>query len=314
MPWRVRPLLLLALVVALVLAGCAGGEDGDRREGGSQPAALPGKGKPPVRLGTKNFTEQYLLGELYAQALRAKGFSVDLKLDIGATEVADRALTSGVIDLYPEYTGTSLSVVKGQQEVPGSARETYRLAKAFYEARGQTLLEMTPFEDRDAVVVTQAYAAEHGLETTADLRKLGAAVTFGAPPEFRTRRAGLVGLREAYGLRQLRFEPLPIEAILDALDGGRIQAGDVFTTDPRLAGRMYSVLSDPKGIFGYQNVAPVVSEDALAEQGPAFAQTLDAVSATLTTAAMRRLNAAVDVDGDTPEAAARRFLEQQDLL
>jgi osmoprotectant transport system substrate-binding protein len=310
---RVRPLLLLALAVVLVVAGCGGDEPEKRRERGSPAAALPGTGKPAVRLGTKNFTEQYVVGQLYAQALRAEGFTVDLKLDIGSTEVADRALTSGVIDLYPEYTGTALSVVKGQSRIPDGAEATYQQAKRFYEQRGQTLLDRTPFEDRDAIVVTREYAEAHDLETTADLKRLDS-ITLGGPPEFRTRFAGLIGLRRAYGIRNVRFKALFIDDVVKALDEGRIQAGDVFTTDPRLAGSGYVILADPKGVFGYQNVAPVVDFETLQEQGSAFAVTLNAVSAQLTTDVMRTLNAAVDIDGEDPEAVARRFLQERGLL
>src|SRR4051812_43970769 len=145
--------LFLAFVCAATVAAC-GGDDGP---GSATPDGrapdLPGAGRPAVRLGTKNFTEQFVLGELYAQALRAKGFTVDVKPDIGSSEVADKALTSGKIDLYPEYTGTALSVVKEQDTVPMTPEQTYAQAKAFYARRGQVLLERTPFQDRDALAV-----------------------------------------------------------------------------------------------------------------------------------------------------------------
>jgi osmoprotectant transport system substrate-binding protein len=301
---------LLALLLALSVAAC-GSDSGDGASGGGD---RPGEGKPPVRLGTKNFTEQFILGELYAQALRAKGWDVDLKRDIGSAEVIDKALTSGRIDGYAEYTGTTLSVLKGQRDVPRTAGETYRQAKAFYEGRGQTLLERTPFEDRDALAVTKAFARRHGgLDSTADLKGLGM-VRLGAAPEFRTRFAGLQGLRSEYGLTNLRFKALPIDAIFDALDRGTIQAADVFTTDPRLATGKYVVLDDPKAIFGFQNVAPVVSQEVLDKQGPAFSQTLNAVSATLTTEVMQQLNDQVAVDGRAPEDVARDYLKAQNLL
>jgi osmoprotectant transport system substrate-binding protein len=304
-----RSWALLALVLALSVAAC-----GSDAGGGSSGGGEPGEGRPPVRLGTKNFTEQFILGELYAQALRAKGWEVDLKHDIGSAEVIDKALTSGRIDLYPEYTGTTLSVAKGQRDVPTTAEETYQQAKAFYEGRGQTLLKRTPFEDRDAIAVTKAFARRHGgLKQTGDLKGAGV-VRLGAAPEFRTRFAGLQGLRSEYGLTNLRFKALPIDAIFQALDRGDIEAADVFTTDPRLATGKYVVLADPKAIFGFQNAAPVVSQQVLDAQGPAFARTLDAVSATLTTDVMQQLNGEVAIDGREPEDVARDFLEAQKLL
>jgi osmoprotectant transport system substrate-binding protein len=311
--WACFAVLLLA--VALMACGGADGRPGDHT--GDRPSAaqdMPGAGRPPVTLGTKNFTEQFILGELYAQALEARGWTVDLKADIGSSEVADRALTSGKIDLYPEYTGTTLSVVKGQTKVPRTAEATYRQAKAFYARRGQVLLDRTPFEDRDAIAVTRQFSERHGLHTTADLANVDGHVTIGAAPEFRTRFAGLVGLRREYGLTNLRFAPLTIGGTYPALDKGRIDAADVFTTDGQLASGRYVVLEDPKGIFGYQNLAPVVSQKVLKRQGQAFARTLNAVSARLTNEAMQKMNAAVALDHKRPAEVARQFLRANGLL
>src|SRR4051794_2462867 len=167
--------LLVALSIALGVSAC--GSSGDGKSDGGK--------RPQVTLGTKNFTEQYILGQLYAQALRAKGYKVEIKENIGSSEIADRALTSGSIDMYPEYTGTSLSVAAHESDPPASARATYQAAKQFYARRGQTLLEATPFEDRDAIAVTAAFAREHDLKSMGDLRSLGS-FTIGAAPEFRT--------------------------------------------------------------------------------------------------------------------------------
>jgi osmoprotectant transport system substrate-binding protein len=305
--------LLAALMLAAAITGCGSGGGGSSPASGKRDGG-PGKGKPAVTLGTKNFTEQFILGELYAQALRAKGWTVDLKQNIGSTEVTDKALTSGGIDMYPEYTGTTLSVVKGNTMPTRSARGSYLEARRFYERRGQTLLEPTPFEDRDVLAVTKRFAQEHGgLNSLRDLRRL-ATVRLGAAPEFRTRFAGLIGLRSDYGLHNIRFVPLEIGDAYRALDEGRVEVADVFTTDGQLLSGRYVLLDDPKAIFGFQNVAPVVDKKVLAEQGPAFARTLNAVSAKLTNDAMRRMNAAVALDNKQPADVARTFLSQNALL
>jgi osmoprotectant transport system substrate-binding protein len=314
--------LFAAFSVCLGLTAC-GGDDSETTtaSGGSSTTATqaadakPGEGKPEVTLGAKNFTEQFILGELYQQALEAKGWKVNLKSNIGSTEVTDKALTSGKIDLYPEYTGTILSVVKGQTDVPRSAEDTYAQAKAFMQGRGFELLEQTPFEDRDAVAVTKQFAESNGgLASTEDLKQLGSKVTIGGPPEFRTRFAGLKGLREEYGLTRMKFKPLAIGLNYQALDKGRVQAADVFTTDGQLASGKYVVLEDPKAIFGFQNVAPVVSKKVLDAQGSEFAAALDAVSKLLTNEAMQKMNSAAAVDKQKPEAIAQQFLEANGLL
>lgn len=303
--------LLAVFTLALGAVGC-GSDSG----GSGKPKGGPGAGKPPVTLGTKNFTEQFILGQLYAQALRAKGWKVELKENIGSTEVADRALVGHAIDLYPEYTGTSLSVVKGDDMAPRSASATYRAAKAFYEGRGQTLLEATPFEDRDAIAVKARFAKTHGLHSMDDLKRLSGTLRIGGAPEFRTRFAGLEGLRTVYGLRRTRFVPLELDAGENyrALDSGHVEAADVFTTDAQLASGKYAVLKDPQAIFGFQNLAPVVDRKVLARQGRDFAETLDAVSGKLTNDAMQRMNAAVAIQGKSPAEVARAFLTQNSLL
>jgi osmoprotectant transport system substrate-binding protein len=302
-----RMVALLLAVASLAVGAVACGSGGS---GGKASDA-----RPQVTLGTKNFTEQYVLGQLYAQALRAKGYKVEVKENIGSSEIADKALTSGSIDLYPEYTGTSLSVAAGETMAPRSAQETYRKAKAFYAKRGQTLLEATPFEDRDAVAVTKAFARKHDLESMGDLRRLRS-FTLGAAPEFRTRSAGLQGLREDYGLDNVKFVPLEIEAgaNYEALDSGQVDAADVFTTDAQLASGKYVVLKDPAAVFGFQNLAPVVDSEVLREQGAGFAETLDAVSGKLTNEVMQHMNADVAIDGKEPADVAREFLQRNSLL
>jgi osmoprotectant transport system substrate-binding protein len=309
----------LGLTAVIALAACGGGSkksSTSATSASSTPAASssPGAGKPAVTLGDKNFPEEYLLGALYQQALQAKGYKVTLKGNIGSSEVTDKALTSGKIDGYPEYTGTILSVLAGQAKVPTSADETYTKAKAFEEGRGFTLTAQTPFEDKDAIGVTKDYATKNGLASISDLAKLGSKVTLGAAPEFRTRDAGLIGLKKVYGLTKLKFKPLTIGLPYQGLDQGKIQAADVFTTDGQLTSGKYSVLTDPKNIFGFQNVAMVISRKVLTAEGPEFGQTIDAVSAKLTTEAVQAMNKAVVLDKQDPAAIAKQFLQANGLV
>lgn len=294
------------LAMGLGVAGCGGKENG--------PGGKPGAGKPPLTLGSKNFTEQFILGQLYEQALEARGFRVTLKNNIGSSEITDKALTSGKIDAYPEYTGTILSTVAGRKARPTSAKQAYREAKRFEQQRGFTLTRPTPFFNTDALAVLRSYAKRSHLKQISDLRRLGSSVTYGAPPESRTRFEGLVGLRRVYGLTQMKFKPLAIGLQYKALDGGQIQTADVFTTDGQLNGDRYKVLRDPRHVFGFQNVAMVVSRKMLAAEGPAFEKTIDAVSEKLTTAAMRRMNAAADLDKVPPAQVAHKFLKANELL
>ena len=306
--WR-RLLGLLTVMSALVLAasGC-GGDDG----GGAEGADANGE-KPKITIGTKNFTEEFILGELYAQALEAKGFDVTLKKNIGSTEIIDKALTSGQIDMYPEYTGTALTVVFGATGSADTAEDTYADAKAKYEERGQTLLEMTPFSDSDAIAVLKTTATKSGLESVGDLKKLGD-FKLGGQPEFRTRAQGLPGLKKNYGLTKVEFVPFAGISPYEALDQKQVDAAAIFSTDPPLATGKYVVLEDTEAQFGFQNVAPVIDQDVLEQGGDELAATLNAVSEKLTEDAIIAMNSAVAIDQRPEKEVAREFLEANDLL
>jgi osmoprotectant transport system substrate-binding protein len=300
-----------ALAVLAILSGCGSGAKTTART-----EQLPGKGKPPVTFATKNFTEEYILGELYSQALRARGFTIVLKQNVGSSEIVDRALATGVIDAYPEYIGVIAQELpkRPPSQRPRTVEETYRRAKAYEENRGFTILDKTPGFDADANVVRPSLARKFHLRSNGDLRKLGR-FKYGAPPENETRFQGTLGLRQVYGLSQLVFVPLPIEKRYPALDSGRVDAIAAFTTEVQLLQKnKYYVLSDPKNIFGFQNIVPVVSKKVLREQGPEFRRTLNTVSAKLTNSALQRMNGAVDVQKQKPADVARRFLLQNGLL
>jgi osmoprotectant transport system substrate-binding protein len=275
-------------------------------------ASGPGVGKPAVTIGDKNFTEENILGQLYAQALAAKGFKVNLKENIGSSEIIYKALTSGQIDVYPEYTGVFLSAVAGQTNPPSSATAAYGSAKAFAEQHGATLLSFTPFFDSNALATLPSYASANGLASIADLKPLGSSVKLGGPPEFATRFEGLPGIKKEYGANPT-FVPIAIELSYKALEGGQVNVQNVFTTDGQLLSGKLKVLADPKHVFGYQNVAPVVKRSVLSTEGPAFSQTLDKVSSLLTIRAIQQMNAAVSIDKQSATNVAHQFLAANGL-
>jgi osmoprotectant transport system substrate-binding protein len=319
---------VLVLAAAALLAGCgsSGGNFSAKSFAPSTavvsfPSGQPGHGKPVVTLGSKNFTEELILGQVYAQALRAEGFTVHLKENIGPTEVIDPGLLNHSIDLYPEYTGEIITTLTNialgapgdagsnvAPAPPDSWQQAYEQAARFEDRRGFTLLQPTPFQNHDQIAVLKSFAAAHHLSTIEQLKGLGP-LKYGAYTPEQTRYEGYVGLQQAYGLGNLHFVPYGLGApVYAALDSGQVQVGGSSSTDPQLRSGKYVVLSDPKNIFGYQNVAPVVSKGVLKAEGPAFAQTLNAVSSRLTYAAIRELNAEVVLGHQSPAAAARQFL------
>ncbi len=307
-----------ALLAALALAGCGGGSGHAGSTDSPAPAArktaLPGTGKPLVTIGDKNFTEQFVLGELYSQALSAQGFKVMLSRNIGPTEVTIPALQSGRLAMYPEYLQTwNTTVARYRHGFPTAAR-AYQAGRRYALAHGLDLLDPTPFSDTDEIGVPFNYATEHRLKTLGDLRRVAATLTVGAPPQFQQDPAGLPLIEQAYGFLPAAFKPLEVGGQYQALDQGTVQAADVNSTDAQLLTGDYLVLGDPRHVFGWGNVVPVASAKLLQIEGPAFAATIDKVSALLTLPVMRQLNAAVELSHQDPAAVAREFLIAHGLV
>ncbi len=275
-------------------------------------ASGPGAGKPAVTIGDKNFAEENILGQLYAQALKAKGYTINLKSELGSSEIIFKALTAGQIDMYPEYTGTLLSAIAEQTTEPASAEAAYMEAKKFVEGKGFTLLDKTPFYDSNALITTPAYASANHLSSIADLKPLGKKVKLGGAPEFKTRFEGSIGLKKEYDVEPT-FVPVSIELSYKAIESGQVNVQSVFSTDGQLLGGKFKVLADPKHVFGFQNVAPVVKQSVLSAEGPAFAETLNKVSALLTIPAIQQMNKAVSIDKQAPATVAEQFLKANNL-
>jgi len=286
--------LAVAIVIGLVAAGA----------GSAAPSA-----KQTVTIGTKNFTEQYVLGQLYKQALEAKGYKVVYKENIGSSELIDTALKSGKINFYPEYDGVIVTDL-AKKPFPKTAAATVTAAKSWENSRGFTILKPTPFYDSDGFVVTTATAHKLGVKTIADMKKVKS-FSYAAFPECKTRITCLLGLKNIYGLKQVKFVPLASISVYTLLDEGKVTGGDGFSTDPPLQGNKYTVLKDTKHIFGFQNVVPVLTK-SLARDAT-LVKTVNAVSAKLTIPAMIAMNKAVGVDKKSPAAVASAFLKANHL-
>ena len=296
-----------AIAVAALITACG---ESDAERGSSQPQGT----QLALTLGTKNFTESVVVGELYRRALAANGYNVTLRKNIGSTEVVDEALQRGDIDAYPEYLGVATTVVAGEAATAGSAAETYRIARDFYASRHQALSQQTPFENVDAIATTRYFAQREHLRTVTDLRRLKQ-FTLGARPEFETRYQGLAGLQKVYGLTNGRFKAVAIGAQYTALDEGDVDAANVFSTDGQLSTGDYKLLLDPERLFGYQHVALVIDRDKLDRLGgDRFMRIIDDVNRRLTTDQMIAMNRAVDIEKASPGTVAARFLRENGVV
>ena len=280
----------------------------------TETVTLPGAGRPPVTIGDENTPEEFLLGQLYYQALKAQGFAVSLNQSIGPTQVIMQALATGQLAMYPEYLDSWDRDVAGLNHSFRTRQDAYVAGQSYALAHGLQLLNPTPFSDTEAIAVSFDYAVENDLQSIGDLNQVASQLTLGGPPQFQQDPNGLPQIESAYGVTPATFKPLEIGGQYQALDQGTVQAAVVNTTDPQLLSGGYPLLSDPRNVFGWGNVVPVASVQALNAEGPDFIATINRVSALLTLPQMRELNGEVELDNEDPATVAQQFLQTEGLL
>jgi osmoprotectant transport system substrate-binding protein len=298
-------LATVATVATLALSACGGGGDDPLSSGNSSPAA-----SDTIVVGSANFPESSLLAQIYAGALSAKGVKTSTKLNIGSRETYIPGLTDGSIDLIPEYSGVLLQYFsKDATEV--TSDEVYAALKTAVPAN-LTVLNQSAAEDKDSVTVTKETATKYNLKSIADLAPVAGQLTLGGPPEWKTRQTGAPGLKKIYGVTFKEFKALDAGGPLtiNALKNGSIQAGDVFTTDPNIVDNGWVALEDPKNLFAAQNVLPLINKAKASTQ---VTDTLNAVSAKLTTAVLLDLDKQIVTDKKDPAAVAKDFLSSNGL-
>jgi osmoprotectant transport system substrate-binding protein len=277
-------------------------------------AAVPGRADADAfRIGSKNFTEQLILGELYAQALEARGVSVERKLNLSGTFVAHQALVSGEIDMYPEYTGTALANVLKAEPMTDPAA-VYRKVKEHYERElGAVWLEPTRVNNTYVLVVRPETARRYGLRTLSDLAGVSKQLVLGAGPEFRERPDGIPGLRARYGIEWKDDRVLAIGLRYRALAGKQVDVIDGYATDGQIAAMKLVKLEDDKRLWPPYFVAPVVRAEAL-KNFPQAEAVLNGVSQLLDDATMSELNWRVDGNKEEPKAVAADFLRNKGVV
>lgn len=312
--------LLAALVLALAVAAC-GDDDDDEGDGGEETTEAsataieenPDNNGIALTIGSKNFTEQIVLGEIYAQGLEAAGYDVSTDLNLGSEQVALRALEAGEISGYPEYTSTALTAFFdfAPEDVPGNAQEAFAASEGDFADRGLVAYPPTPFSSANAVGLLTETADELGVSTVSDLEGESQDLDLYGSPECRQRIDCLVGLEENYGLGFKSFTSVDIGARYEVLDKGDADLSILFTTDAQLfATDDYTILEDDQGVLPAGNVLFVATQEAVDEAGPDFGATIEQVQENLSLEVMQELNARVDIDREKPADAARSYLEE----
>jgi osmoprotectant transport system substrate-binding protein len=269
-----------------------------------------------IKLGSKNFTEEFIVAQMYGQLLENAGFTVDFKLNLGGTPVAMAAIENGDIDLYPEYTSTALLTVLNEQPLQNPTDIYNAVKKGYQEKYHLTWLDPSPFNDTQALAMTQAKSQQYGITDFSECSQKAPELILGGPAEFQTRDDGLPGLQKAYGgfqfkqFIQLGTGSLRYQALLD----GQIDVVVAFSTDGQIQGDNLVLLKDDKHFYPVYNIAPVVRDDTLAKY-PQIADVLNKLAPLLTTPIMSSLN--WEVDGPSkkdPAEVAKTFLQQNGLL
>jgi len=315
--------LLMLLLASLALGACGGDDDddagGDNASTSAEEAPAAGtiqkndqNASTKLVIGSKNFTEQKILGEIYAQALAASGYGISTELNLGDEKTALKALEQGDISAYPEYTGTALLSFFGftADKIPKDGLVAFAEAKKGFAEKDLTAEPITPFVSSNEVAVTKETADKLGLKTISDLKGKSQDLTLYGTPECRQRLDCLLGLEQVYGLKFKKFVPIDPALRHEVLTKGQADVSIVFTTDPQIKREGFVLLDDDKGMFPPYNSTLVVRNDVLSKAGPDFEKVVADVSKGLTDEVMQELNARVDLDKKTPEAVAGEYLTE----
>ena len=300
------------LALTLACAACTASA------GQAPPASAPAgaSGTEVITVGSFDFPESVLLAYLYAAALSARGYPVRVLPDLGARELVDPALMTGLVQVVPEYTGSALAFVSlGQVQATASVAVTARTLARWMAARGLITALPAAAQDGNAIVVTGATAARYRLRTISDLARVAPRLVFGGPPECPERAYCLLGLRQVYGLRFRAFVALDAGGPLtrQALAAGDISVALLFSTDPAIKTQHLVVLADNRGLQPAVNVVPVLRQAIAERYGAGLLAALDAVSARLSTAGLAGLDADVELDHGDPRTVAERWLRAEGL-
>ncbi|HVW45876.1 MAG TPA: glycine betaine ABC transporter substrate-binding protein [Solirubrobacterales bacterium] len=330
-PLMALVMLIAALALAVTVSACGGGsssssseateaeespaaEEGEETAGAAEAITKnPENEKVSLTIGSKNFPEQEILGEIYTQALQAAGYKAKSDLSLGSETVALKTLKAGQISGYPEYASTALTSFFGfePEEVPSDPTEAWEKANAELEKEGLEAFEPTPFASANAVGLLKSTAEKYNLKTISDLKGVSEKLTLYGSPECRQRIDCLAGLEKLYGLKFKEFKPVDISLRYTVLEKGQADLSILFTTDPQLAAESdkFVILEDDKHVFPAGNVIFLTKKKTAEEAGPDYEKTILDVQKGLTLEVMQELDARVELEKETPKEAAAAYLE-----
>jgi osmoprotectant transport system substrate-binding protein len=310
---------LLVLAAALAVAACGSSDDKSSTSssgGGNAITKNASNASTTLTIGSKNFTEQRVLGEIYAQGLQAAGYKVKKQLNLGDEKTALKALNGGQIDAYPEYTGTALLSFFHVQpgDLPKDPNAAFQKAKAGFAKQDLTALPPTPFTSSNEVGVLKKTADKYHLVNISDLGPVAGKLSLYGSPECRQRLDCLLGLQKIYGLKFKKFTPVAVDLRHEVLKKGQADVSIVFTTDPQIKRNNEVLLKDDKNMFPPYNSTFVIRNDADKKAGPDLAKVVAQINKGLTAPVMQELNARVELDKKTPTEVGTEYLKETGLV
>jgi osmoprotectant transport system substrate-binding protein len=315
-------LMAVLLLFSLTVAAC--GDDDD--ESGDSVTTVEdttqaiksnaANGDVKIVVGSKNFTEQKILGEVYAQGLAAAGYDISTELNLGDEKTALKALQNGTIDAYPEYTGTALGSLfdVASEDIPTDPQAAYEQTREGFAKESLTALPPTPFTNSNEVGLTADKAEELSVEKISDLQGKSQDLTLYGTPECRQRQDCLLGLQQVYDLEFKKFVPVSPDLRHEVLENGQADLSIVFTTDPRNERDDIVLLEDDRGIFPPYNATFVVRDQTIEAAGPDLEKVVAEIGKGLTGPVMSELNARADLDKKTPKQVATEYLQESGLI
>ncbi len=313
--WRGLFVLLAALVVAVALASCGDDNSDSSSSGGDSATAIkqnPANNGKQLTVGSKNFDEEFILGEIYSQALKAAGYDVKTDLNLGDENIALKAIEDGQISGYPEYTSTALTSFFGTQpqDVPADAADAAQAAEADFQKKGLVAFAPAPYDSANAVGVLKSKADELGITKVSELADKAPDLTLYGTTECPQRPDCLLGLQDTYGLKFKKFTGVSSDLRYEVLDNGQADLSILYTSDGQLANSdKYVLLEDDKDSFPPGNPIFIASQKAVDSAGPDFQKTIEEVQSGLTTPVIQELNARVSLDKEEPAAVAADYLK-----
>lgn len=299
--------VVLAMTV-LVLAGCGGGGSGTNGTGGT--SAKPGAGVN-LTVGSKKDADGQLLGAMYGLLLANQGYNVTYKLGAGDTTFLDTAIKSGNVDLYPEFTGTALTVYK----LPNTQdpQQAYNSVKTYYEQNFKITWLQPAYNLNDSygICTNQANATKYNLKSVADLAAQNGKLKIASQDDGIA--AAIDPVKSGYGVTFQKVVSLQEQLSFAAVNNGDVDLMVCYTSDPHIVSENFVLLSDPKGVFPIYNPAPIV-RDAVLSKNPTIQTTLDGLESHLTTDKQVALIKQVSLDGKQPQDVAKSFLQGEGLL